>query len=75
MKRTLYLKLIVAMILAVPLFAQDVPQPRPWTIADLRAEVGDLYLQVRQQAETIQTLQARIRILQDENAKLKGEKK
>lgn len=66
-------KLLIVLLFAVPVLAQDIPQPRPLTPTDYFLEIASLHMQVKQLTEYVQTLQAKIKTLQDENAKLKAD--
>lgn len=63
--------ILIALLFVVPVLAQDIPQPRALTSTDYFLEIAQLHMQVKQMTEYIQTLQALIKTLQDENAKLK----
>ena len=62
--------ILVFLLLSAIAFAQDI-QPPQIDVARMRAEVGDLYLQVSAYREWVVTLQNRITELQKENAELK----
>lgn len=76
-------KLVLVLLLAIPLFAQDappvppvvpIPTPRQWGNPDVLAEIGQLHIQVKQYEEYITVLRAKITELQAENVKLKEKK-